>query len=207
MAKVDGLQHAYASATNGNLNTQRATGITPMEGQKSGDDGAYLAALSTNVSVYVNGERVGFMQDLSPSESRTITPIQELGTEGVVQMVAANTNGGTLSCSRFAVYNANLFNALGLTGTGKFMPGSANDNDKYYPNRDNTYRTYHNVFKSLKDNRVPIEVMVQLNQPGEGSKPKYETYIDCWLTNYGRTISSSQITISETCTISYSDLI
>ena len=52
MAKVDGLQHAYTSATNGNLNTQRATGITPMEGQKSGDDGAYLAALSTNVSVY-----------------------------------------------------------------------------------------------------------------------------------------------------------
>ena len=117
------------------------------------------------------------MQDLSPSESRTITPIQELGTEGVVQMVAANTNGGTLSCSRFAVYNANLFNALGLTGTGKFMPGSANDNDKYYPNRNNSYRTYHNVFKSLKDNRVPIEVMVQLNQPGEGSEPKYETYI------------------------------
>ena len=150
MAKVDGLQHAYTSATNGNLNTQRATGITPMEGQKSGDDGAYLAALSTNVSVYVNGERVGFMQDLSPSESRTITPIQELGTEGVVQMVAANTNGGTLSCSRFAVYNANLFNALGLTGTGKFMPSPTSNDSDYYPTRNNAYKTYHNVFKSLK---------------------------------------------------------
>ena len=58
MAKVDGLQHAYTSATNGNLNTQRATGITPMEGQKSGDDGAYLAALSTNVSVFNRGIQI-----------------------------------------------------------------------------------------------------------------------------------------------------
>ena len=103
---VNGAQHAYDSSVNNNLNTQRATGITPMEGQNSGDDGRYLAALSTNISVYANEQRVGFIQDLSPSESRTITPIQELGTEGVVQMVASNTNGGTLSCSRVAVYNS-----------------------------------------------------------------------------------------------------
>ncbi len=117
---VNGAQHAYDSSVNNNLNTQRATGITPMEGQNSGDDGRYLAALSTNISVYANEQRVGFIQDLSPSESRTITPIQELGTEGVVQMVASNTNGGTLSCSRVAVYNSSLFNALGLTGKGVF---------------------------------------------------------------------------------------
>lgn len=207
MAKVENSYFSYDSKTNGNLNTQRATGITPMEGQKSGDDGSFLAALSTNVSVYANGERVGFMQDLSPSENRTITPIQELGTEGVVQMVAANTNGGSLSCSRFAIYNATLFNALGLTGTGKFQFAGNNDFGRDYPSRNNGYRTHSNPFKCLKDNRVPIEIKVELAQPGDNAKPKYETYIDCWLTQYGKTISSSTITISETCTISYSDIV
>ena len=211
---VNGAQHAYDSSVNNNLNTQRATGITPMEGQNSGDDGRYLAALSTNISVYANEQRVGFIQDLSPSESRTITPIQELGTEGVVQMVASNTNGGTLSCSRVAVYNSSLFNALGLTGKGVFTnptDGTFNTTLASYEGHEilpkNVNNTISNPFKTLKDQRVPIEIKIMQRQPGSNAAPTYETYIDCWLTAYGKTISSSTISITETATISYSDII
>lgn len=211
---VNGAQHAFDSSVNNNLNTQRATGITPMEGQGSGDNGSYLAVTSTNISVYANEQRVGFIQDLSPSESRTITPIQELGTEGVVQMVASNTNGGTLSCSRIAVYNSSLFNALGLTGSAMFTnptDGTFNTTRASYTNHEivpgNVNNTISNPFKTLKDQRVPIEVKVMLRQPGSNAVPTYETYIDCWLTAYGKTISSSTITVTETATLSYSDII
>ena len=46
-----------------------------------------------------------------------------------------------------------------------------------------------------------------LSMVGSNAAPTYETYIDCWLTAYGKTISSSTITVTETATISYSDII
>lgn len=206
---VNGAQYAYDSSVNNNLNTQRASGMPSI-----GDNGSKLAVLSTNISVYSNEQRVGFIQDISPSESRSITPIQELGTEGVVQMVASNTNGGTLSCSRFAVYNASLFNALGLTGTGTFTKATdkAFGTTKYnYDgkeiNQTNTNNTLSNPFKTLKDQRVPIEIKLSIRQPGRNAKPITQTYIDCWLTQYSKAVSSSTITITESCTISYSDVI
>lgn len=129
-------------------------------------------------------------------------------------MVASNTNGGTLSCSRFAVYNASLFNALGLTGTGTFTKASDSTFGTTKYNYDgseiiqqNTNSTLSNPFKTLKDQRVPIEIKLSIRQPGQNAKPITHTYIDCWLTQYSKTVSSSTITVTETCTISYSDVI
>lgn len=78
---VNGAQYAYNSSVNNNLNTQRASGMPSI-----GSNGSKLPILSTNISVYSNEQRVGFVQDISPSESRTITAIQELGTEGVTYL-------------------------------------------------------------------------------------------------------------------------
>lgn len=172
--------HAYASeGINEGVNTMKASG-SPQIGSQLNN----LAITSTNISIFCNDMKVGFVQSFSPQETRTITPIQELGTEGVVQMVAGNTNGGTISVSRFAIYNSNLFNALGITPTGKSVT--------------------QNPFKTLKDQRVPFEIQVKTNK-ADGSYD-VETYIDCWLTNYSKTIAAQTITINETCSISYSDV-
>jgi hypothetical protein len=171
---------------------------------KVGEDGKKLVVASTNISVFSNNMRVGFVQSFSPSETRTITPVQELGTEGVVQMVAGNTNGGTISLSKFAVYNADLWNALGLTRTGKFTNYSDFQSSG---KKDDTYQTYANPFKTLKDQRVPLEIKVETKQPGDENSIFTETYIDCWLTSYSKAISSQNITVTETCNMSYSDLI
>lgn len=176
---VDGTSNAFQQSVN-DLNTARASGMNNI-----GSRSENLVITSTNISIYSNGMKIGFVQNFSPNEQRTITPIQELGTEGVVQMAAGNTNGGTISLTKFALYNANLFNSLGLTENGKY---------------DNQLK---NPFKTLKDQRVPLEIIVRTNC---ANKVIEEKYIDCWLTNYSKTIASSTITISETCTISYSDV-
>lgn len=167
------------------LNTMRASGMHPN------NPGA-MAVTSTNISVWSNGNKVGFIQNASPSESRNITKVQALGEEGVAQVVPGNTQGGQLSLTRFAVYNANIFNALGLTSTGDFVTSGQ------------VVSKAANPFKTLKDQRVPIEVQVKTKQPN--NTVFVETYLDCWVTSFSKTIASNTITISEQVTVSYSDV-
>jgi len=201
MASGDVNYPVYSSDINKNLNTFRASGMT-----ETGTVGGNLAVTTTNINVFANNNRVGFIQSFSPSEARTINKIQELGTEGIVQSVPSNTNGGQLAVTRFAVYNAGLFNALGLTENGEFVTTS-NQNDAARGSSTSlnpTYAVYSNPFKTLKDQRVPIEIQVKTTHPD--GKIYYETYVDCWLSSYTKTIAANTITISEQATIQYSDV-
>ncbi len=201
---IAGTKAAFPSSVNKMLNTQRATGMPEVA-----DNSATLPITSTNIEVFANNMRVGMVQEFSPSEQRTITPVQELGTEGVVQMVPGNTNGGTISLRRFALFNSMLANAIGLTKTGQFIP--AGDSDYVYDTanamKDPTYRTYGNPFKTLKDQRVPLEFKTKIRLPDDQNDSYHvDTYVDCWIQQYSKTITSNTITITETATVSYSDV-
>lgn len=201
MALVSGTKSAYTSDTNKRLNTQRATGMPEIA-----DNSSSLPITSTNIEIYSNGMRIGFVQSFTPSESREITKVQELGTEGVVQSVPGNTKGGQIQLSRLAIFNGNLYNALGLTPTGLF---STTDEQVY--NSASTYNsttnTLGNPFKTLKEQRVPLELQVKTKQPDDANLTYYiETYTDCWLQNYTKTIASGTITVTEQATIEYSDV-
>jgi len=201
MAVVTGTKAAYTSDTNKYLHTQRATGMPEIT-----DNSSTLPITSTNIEVYSNGMRLGFVQSFTPSEQRTIKKVQELGTEGVVQSVPGNTNGGQIAISRFAIFNGNLYNALGLTPTGKFTRTENqinNDATKY----SKTTNTLGNPFKTLKEQRVPLELQVKMRMPDMGAKAYYiETYIDCWLSQYSKSIVTNDITVTESATIQYSDV-
>lgn len=200
MPKIPGTTSAYDSNTNVNLNSMRASGM-PNVGSSSN-----MAVTSTNISVWSNGQKVGFIQNASPSESRNVTKVQALGEEGVVQVVPGNTQGGQLSLTKFAVYNGNIFNALGLTRTGKFVTRDQMDLSSSRSKVPPT-QTFGNPFKTLKDQRVPIEIEVKTLHPGTEVQYFVETYLDCWVTSYSKTIASSTITISEQVTVSYSDVV
>lgn len=189
--------HAYDSSVNRNLNTYRASGMVSKEDNAKGG----IAVTTTNIEIFSNGDKVGFIQSCSPSESRNIVKVQELGTEGVVQAVPGNTTGGQLSVSRLALYNASIFRALGLTPTGKYGDGSAVD--------DATYKVGggKNPFKTLKDQRVPLEIKIKIKKPGDQLGYTEEAYVDCWLASYSKTIASSTITVTESATIQYSDVV
>lgn len=207
-------------AAKGELNPQSPTG----------DD---LVMTSTNIFIYANDSIVGMIQSFSISESRTINKLQAVGYEGVVQAVPSNTNGGQLSVSRMALYQSNLWNALGLTMSGvAYNPvgskvydnskgdDSANNNanslntytlnptPKNPTNTDNTISSKH-VFKTLKDQRVPLEIQVRTRLNGTGSTDSdfyIETYVDCWLSSYSKSYTVQSITVAEQATIQYADV-
>lgn len=188
----------YDSTSNQTLNTHRASGMPNI-----GANGNGLAVTSTNVAVYSNNMKIGFIQSASPSESRNIVKIQELGTEGVIQSVPSNTNGGQISVTRFALYNSNMYNALGLTRTGGFVARDQINGTQR--NSEKSAGTYAHPFKTLKDQRVPLELQVKTSLPN--GQTFVETYLDCWLSSYSKTIASNTITITEQGTIQYSDVV
>ncbi len=205
MANINGT-NAYDSTSNSFLNTQRASGMYEI-----GENMGALAVTTTNIDVWANGQRVGFIQSASPSESRTINKIMELGTEGIVQSVPSNTNGGSLSVQRIAIYNSSLFNALGMTKTGTFL-NMANESSVQSATTlsNDSYKVFSNVFKTLKDQRVPLEIEIKTKMPSKGGSSAgrmlIDKYVDCWIQQYSKNIASGTITITESATITYSEV-
>ena len=202
-ARVKGTNGYDPSQTNPYLNSHRASGMPNI----GGDTGS-MPVTTTNISVWCNGDRVGVIKSFKVSENRTNEKLQELGTEGVVQIVPGNTKGGNLTIDRFALYNSNIFNALGLTRTGTFQPTNKWDS---FTTGDPTYhrpknKTFSNPFKTLKDQRVPIEIQTRTQLSGDEDAWYIETYVDCWVSSFSRSIAAETITISENVTVEYSDV-
>ena len=198
--------------TNPYLNSHRASGMPNI-----GADTGSMPITTTNISVWCNGSRVGVIKKFSVKEQRTNEKLKELGTEGVVQIVPGNTRGGTIDVERIALYNSNIFNALGLTRTGQFQDLSdtsqKDDGSGYDPfsTGDSIYHrptkhTFSNPFKTLKDQRVPIEIQTRTQLDGNDNAWYVETYVDCWINSFSRSIAAETITISESVTIDYSDV-
>ena len=78
-----------------------------------------LLTTSTNTFIFANGSIVGMVQSFNVSESRGVNKLQAIGWEGVVQAVPENTKGGSLTMSRIALYESQIWNALGLTTSGR----------------------------------------------------------------------------------------
>lgn len=135
----------------------------------------------TNVSVFLRGARIGVIQSLDRSETRPMQPIQEMGTENVVEIVPGNTTGGTLRASRFLLYNNRFHQLLGSVD-------GINDNRGV-------------LFNNLYQQRIPFEIHVQTRTPN--GQPVNETFVDCWVSDYSRSYTVGTITISENCTIAY----
>jgi hypothetical protein len=179
-----------------------------------------MAVTTTNVFVYSNGCIVGMIQSFQVNEQRTINKLQSIGWEGVVQAVPSNTNGGTLTVSRIALYESQLWNALGLTTTGVPFNEVGHKN---YPSKDpydaaswdTPNHAFENdgsktktrlIFKTLKDQKVPLEIQSKIRREGSEDLFYIETYIDCWIQNYSKSYTTNQITVAENATISYADV-
>ena len=184
-----------------------------------------LAATSTNVFIFANGSIVGMIQSFTVNETRNINKLQAIGWEGVVQAVPDNTKGGSLSVSRIALYESSIWNAIGLTTSGRPFneigakvydaenEGSAGttewDKSSIAPDSidSKAYKTATNfVFKTLKDQRTPLEIQVKTRAHGQQEKYWIETYIDCWLSSYRRSYSVGSITVAEDVQIAYGDV-
>jgi hypothetical protein len=208
--KVSNTVSAYApGSTNPYLNSHRASGMPNI-----GADTGSMPVTTTNISVWCNGSRVGVIKNFQVSESRTNTKLQELGTEGVVQIVPGNTKGGNLNIERIALYNSSIWNALGLTRTGEFVSNMSESSDyvAFSGTDDSGYHrpadyTFSNPFRTLKDQRVPVEISTKTQLQGDSEAFYIETYLDCWISSYSKSIAAETITVSEKVTAEYSDVV
>lgn len=148
-----------------------------------------LAVTSTNIRIKANDITIGMIQSFSVSENRDVTKVQSIGIEGVTQAVPQNYKGGTIQATRVAMYGSRFYDAFKM--------------EQYMGQQ---YEGY-NVFKTLKDQRLPFEIRVDqsMTNGGENGKQYTETYIDCWISSYKKNYSVSNITISESVSIAYAD--
>ena len=148
-----------------------------------------LAVTSTNIRIKANDVTIGMIQSFSVSENRDVTKVQSIGIEGVTQAVPQNYKGGTIQATRVAMYGSRFYDAFKM--------------EQYMGQQ---YEGY-NVFKTLKDQRLPFEIRVDqsMTNGGENGKQYTETYIDCWISSYKKNYSVSNITISESVSIAYAD--
>lgn len=204
---------------NTKTNTQRAAkneikNVVNDFNPRSSNDNALLQT-STNIFVYANGSIVGMIQSFQVTENRTINKLQAIGYEGVVQAVPSNTQGGQLSVTRIALYESNLWTALGLTTSGKpYNPlgskvhsgDAGNDWDVYEQENQRQSVPQNLAFKTLKDQRVPLEIEVKTPQVGDRSAFYIEKYVDCWLSSYSKSYNVGTITVAEQAQIQYADV-
>lgn len=149
-----------------------------------------LAVTSTNIRIKAaNGVTIGMIQSFSVSENKDVTKVQSIGIEGVTQAVPQNYKGGTIQATRVALYGSRFYDAFKM--------------EEYMGEQ---YREY-NVFKTLKDQRLPFEIRVDqsMTNGGENGKQYTETYIDCWISSYKKNYTTSNVTVSESVSISYAD--
>lgn len=219
------------TVANTSLNTHRYTrnDIRVAENQLDPQD-PYTNSkvmLSTNIFIYSNGCIVGMIQSFQVNESRQINKLQAIGWEGVVQAVPSNTRGGTLQLQRIALYDSTLYGALGLTTHG--IPhntlGSWIHNQTTEDNIEGAVDSQQGwdiskteqstegktvssgmVFRTLKDQRVPLEIMVKTRMKGNEDAFYTVTYIDCWLSNYSKPYGVGTITVTESATVAYGDV-
>ena len=167
--KNENTTHGYsfnAGTNDPELNTQRASSLLNAE-QNTGiysktnlkDEAVRgLAVASTNISIICNNRVIGMIQSFNISEQRTVTKLQSIGIEGVIQAVPGNTNGGSIQAQRVALYGERIYDALGV---GNWSQSSSNK-----------------LFSTLKDQRVPFEIVVETKLP-EGLGGSYrEVYKD-----------------------------
>ena len=211
-------------AQNTSTNTHRATRndirISENDFHPTNSFENSLAVTPTNVFIFANGAIVGMIQSFTVNESRNINKLWAIGWEGVVQAVPDNTKGGTLNVSRIALYESYIWNALGLTTNGqpfhevgaKVFDNTTADADwdisgiTKGPLKDALKVKTNQVFKTLKDQRVPLEIQVKTKARGGEEHYWVETYIDCWLSSYKRSYSVGTITVGEDVTIMYGDI-
>jgi hypothetical protein len=220
----DSTKHFNNFGQNTSTNTHRATrndirvANNTMKPLDPFDNAA--ATTSTNIFVLANGCTVGMIQNFTVNEQRQVNKLQAIGWEGVVQAVPGNTNGGTLNISRIALYESSIWNALGLTtngipfnelGTKVYDYKDGNDSNNWdsatHVNEPSGHKTNTRlVFKTLKDQKVPLEIQVKTRREGSDEQYYVETYIDCWLQSYQKSYTVQNITVAETATVSYADV-
>ena len=127
--------------------------------------------LSTQIVITVNGEPVGAVQSFQEGQQRGNKRINEVGTDGVIEIVPQSSATVTLTVNRM------VFDGLSIT------------------------EAFARGFRNIHAQRIPFDIVVIDRFSGSGSDAVVTTYHNCWFSQIGKSYTTSDYTITENCSI------
>lgn len=153
------------------------------QGDRVGVPDTNLAVVSSSVDVFdTDGLNIGFMQQITRTDTRQVTRIRHLDSFDAGRIVEQVPMPEDLSLNvmGFALYNRgsdkqSLINRIGGSGSARF--------------------------KSLNSQQIPFNLLEEWTHPANPNNRGQTYYLGCWLTNYSRPINIGTVTVAETATI------
>lgn len=133
------------------------------------EDGSNVtsASLSTQVVIRVNGQAIGAIQELQVTEERTITPIDEVGTDGHIDSAPTASTGVSGSCNRIR------FDRLRIT------------------------EAFSRGFLHVKSQRVPFDIEIYDRWGNDDSQVIVTTIKNVWIRSIGYSYQVSSWLITD----------
>lgn len=141
---------------------------------KPGDpiQGSTRSSLSTQIIVYVNDQPVGAIQSFQETQQRTNKKLQEVGTDGIIEIVPQSAANITLTVNRI------VFDGLSLP------------------------EAFSRGFKNIHAQRMPFDIkVVDKFAGGSDDQKTITTYHNCWFSQLGKSYTVQDYTIQENANI------
>ena len=132
-------------------------------------DSKTRTGLSTQVLIYVNGEPVGAVQSFNVTQNRPTRSIQEVGTDGIIEIVPNGATTYSITCNRMVFDGLSLPEAMSRSWVNiaaQRIPFDIVVIDRFFgdSSEEHIVTTYHNCwFKSLGKNYQASDYLVQEN--------------------------------------------
>jgi len=125
------------------------------------------AALSTQIVVYVEGEPVGAIQSLDETQNRPVKSIQEVGTDGIIEIIPNGAATIQLTVKRV------VFDGLSLP------------------------EAFSRGYRNIHAQRIPFDIVVIDKFTGDGDNAVVTTYHNCFFKSLSKSYSSDNYMITE----------
>ena len=174
------------------------------------------AVISTNIKIKIGKWVIGYIRNITETQTRPANPQYEIGSVGPIDMVPAQPAAVTLACTKVAIYGANLLNVIGNAiksdlsegGTIFKAPGLSDGetlsalNHWLGQKQSGVGDDDLGLVFSLAD--LPVGFIVEIDEifPPILEKMLITKYQNCWIVRYTRPIiASGDLLIAETADI------
>lgn len=151
--------------------------ITPNTGTNINAGNRTNSSLSTQIIIKCNNEPVGAIQTLTVAQNRPLQRIQEIGTDGVIEIVPNGATTFELTAGRI------VFDQLRLP------------------------EAFSRGFRFINAQRIPFDIDIidiSGNEPGisnDDTNSTVMTYKNCWFQRYETPYAAENYLITETATL------
>lgn len=138
--------------------------------------------------IQINGLPIGTLREFTPSQTRSHEYIYEIATNGGEPFeIVPGIPTYTIALNKVRLYENTILNHFGIVSQ----------------NIQNQVRSIDIIETVWTPSDIENEAATgtPFNAEGEGARGRVMTYEDCWITEWGKTVSSGGILIVETMTV------